>query len=188
MRKQKAGIRSTQKKLLEALVGEVIAPQFKSKQKDIMVNIFDTNDELAMKVFTYQTGRFPNSSSRGNKYIMILCEVDSGGILVEPLCGKSARETTKAFEILMDRLAKQGVHTKHLVLDNEISGEFKEAVDRRQLTYQLVPPHDNRRNQAERDIQTFKAHLISILCGVDEKFQIELWCCLLPQAELTLTC
>ena len=94
MCKQEAGIRSTKKKLLEALEGVAITPQFKSKQKDIMVKVFDTNDELAMKVFTDQTERFPNSSSCGNKYIMVLCKVDSGGILVVPLRGKSAGETT----------------------------------------------------------------------------------------------
>ena len=151
-----------------------------------MVQIFDTNDELSMKVFTDQTGRFPKTSANGNQYIMVLCKIDSSGILVEPLRSKSAGETTRAFETLMDRLSKQGIKTKHIVLDNEISGEFKVAVDNRQLTYQLVPPHDHRRNRAKRAIQTFKAHFISILCGVDEKFPIELWCRLLPQAEITL--
>ena len=54
------------------------------------------------------------------------------------------------------------------------------------MTHQLVPPNDNRRNHAERAIQTFKAHFISILCGVADNFPISLWCRLLPQAEMTL--
>ena len=61
--------------------------------------------------------------------MMVLCEIDSRGILVEPLSSKTACETTRAFEKLMDRLSKQRIKTKHIVLDNEISGEFKEAVE-----------------------------------------------------------
>ena len=85
----------------------------------------------------------------------------------------------------MNRLAKQRIKTKHILLDNKISGDFK-AVANRQLIYQLVPPNDQRRNKAERATQTFKARFISILCGVNKKFLIELWCRLLLQAELTL--
>ena len=54
------------------------------------------------------------------------------------------------------------------------------------MTYQLVPPHDHRRNIAEKAIQTFKSHFISILCGTAENFPLHLWDRLLPQAELTL--
>jgi hypothetical protein len=55
------------------------------------------------------------------------------------------------------------------------------------LEYELVPPPGNhRRNQAERAIQTFKAHFIAILAGVDDKFPLSLWCHLLEPLELTL--
>ena len=39
---------------------------------------------------------------------------------------------------------------------------------------------------AEKAIQTFKAHFISILCGADKDFPLHLWDRLLPQAEHTL--
>ena len=84
---------------------------FKSKQRDVMMKVFDNNNDLAMKVFTDQTGRFPKTSSRGNQYIMVLCEIDSGGILVEPLQSKTAGGTTKVFETRMNRLTKQGIKT-----------------------------------------------------------------------------
>jgi hypothetical protein len=41
-------------------------------------------------------------------------------------------------------------------------------------------------NYAEHVIQTFKAHFISILVGVDNKFPLSLWCHLLKLTELTL--
>jgi hypothetical protein len=43
------------------------------------------------------------------------------------------------------------------------------------MKYQLVPPHDHRRNIAEKTIQVFKAHFISILCGAVKSFTLHLW-------------
>ena len=41
-------------------------------------------------------------------------------------------------------------------------------------------------NPAERAIQTFKNHLISILHGTDKHFPAWLWCQILPQVIITL--
>jgi hypothetical protein len=54
------------------------------------------------------------------------------------------------------------------------------------MKYQLVPPHNHRWNIAEKAIQVFKAHFISILCGTDKSFPLHLWDRLLGQAEHTL--
>jgi hypothetical protein len=53
------------------------------------------------------------------------------------------------------------------------------------MIHELVPPYNHRSNLAERAIQTFKHHFISILSGVDDKFPLSLWCALLEQTELT---
>ena len=44
----------------------------------------------------------------------------------------------------------------------------------------------HRQNRAERAIRTFKAHIIAILAGVNQKFPPYFWDLLLPQAELTI--
>jgi hypothetical protein len=54
------------------------------------------------------------------------------------------------------------------------------------MMHELVPPDNHRSNLAERAIQTFKHHFISILSGVDDKFPLSLWCALLEQMELTM--
>jgi hypothetical protein len=54
------------------------------------------------------------------------------------------------------------------------------------MDYKLVPPGQHRHNQAERAIQTFQAHFISILASIDNKFPLSLWCHLLKPTELTL--
>ncbi len=63
---------------------------------------------------------------------------------------------------------------------------MKACIKENGMDYELVPPGQHRRNQAEQAIQTFKAHFISILAGVNNKFPLLLWCHLLKPAELTL--
>ena len=53
-------------------------------------------------------------------------------------------------------------------------------------SYQLVPPNVHRRNVAEREIQTFKAHFLAILSGVDPDFPNFMRDKLLVQTELTI--
>ncbi len=72
------------------------------------------------------------------------------------------------------------------ILDNECWQDFKHKIESNGMKYQLVPPHDNRRNIAEKAIQTFKDHFVSILCGTDKTFPLYLWDLLLQQAEHTL--
>jgi hypothetical protein len=74
---------------------------------------------------------------------------------------------------------------KHII-DNEASMAFKAKIKENKMEYGLIPPGNHQRNQAERAIQTFKAHFISILAGVDKRFPLSLWCYLLEPAELTL--
>ena len=62
------------------------------------------------------------------------------------------------------------------ILDNECSSEFKNAIKENEMSYQLVLPHDHRRNVAEKAIQTFKHHFVSVLCGADDDFPLQLWC------------
>ena len=59
---------------------------------------------LTGKVFSDQTGRFPQTSSRGNKYIMIFYDYDSSAILAEPLKSRSEVELLRAFTKLHQHL------------------------------------------------------------------------------------
>ena len=94
---------------------------------------------------------------------------------------RSASDMVAAYQKLINRLNKSGIQPKMHILDNECSELLKTAITNNDMDYQLVPPHNHRRNLAERAIQTFKAHFISILCGVDDKFPVSLWCYILPQ-------
>ena len=57
---------------------------------------------------------------------------------------------------------------------------------KKQITYQMVPPHYHRANLAERAIQTFKIQFKSEFSTLHPDFPIVEWDSLLPQAFLTL--
>ena len=57
---------------------------------------------------------------------------------------------------------------------------------KKQITYQMVPPHYHRANLAERAIQTFKIHIKAGLSTLQSDFPIAEWDRLLPQALVIL--
>jgi len=79
----------------------------------------------------------------------------------------------RSYQRMVDRMKRAGLGLREHKLDNEASDAFKECITRNG-------------NQADRAIQTFKVHFISILAGVNDKFPLSLWCQLLEPAELTL--
>jgi len=117
---------------------------------------------------------------------MVLIEIDSNTILVEAMKNRMTGEMIQAYQVLVECLCSAGINPTMHIPDNECSAEFKERIKSNNTKYQFVPPHDHRRNIAEKAIQVFKAHFISILCGADKSFPLHLWDRLLGQAEHTL--
>ncbi len=106
---------------------------------------------------------------------MVLIKIDSNTILVEVMKNHTTGEMIRAYQALVDCLHSAGVTPKMHILDNECPAEFKERIQLNNMQYQLVPPHDHRRNIAEKAIQVFKAHFISIFCSTDKVFPLHLW-------------
>ena len=71
-------------------------------------------------------------------------------------------------------------------MDNECSSDLKLAIINSNSKYELVPPHQHRRNAAEKVIRTMKNHLLSGLATCDPDYPIHEWDRLLDQCELTL--
>jgi hypothetical protein len=148
--------------------------------------VFASTIELRQEIATDLTGRFPVQSSRGYKYILVLYDFDSNAILTEPLRNRSEQEHIRAYNKLHAYLVDRGFQPQLQRLDNEASAAYKSNLRAKNIDFQLVPPHNHRRNAAERAIQTFKNHFVAILCGTDKQFPLNLWCRLLPQATTTL--
>ena len=92
--------------------------------------MIDLEDELEATICTDQMGRFPFRSSRGKQCIVVMCEIDSGAILVESMRDRKGGELIRAHQVLLDRLEESGLKPKHHVLDNEASDVFKATIEK----------------------------------------------------------
>jgi len=71
-----------------AVIDDDISPSPIEKKGDIFVSIYSPRST----VYTDQTGRFPQQSSRGNNYQMVLFDVDSSSTWVEPMKNRTEGE------------------------------------------------------------------------------------------------
>jgi hypothetical protein len=72
------------------------------------------------------------------------------------------------------------------ILDNQADRLTKDMLKERGITYQLVPPHNHRRNHAERDIRTAQNQMICAIQDCDPEASKEIHHLLIPQCEDTL--
>jgi hypothetical protein len=138
------------------------------------------------KIYTDLTGKFPVQSTLGNKYILISYCVDANSILAEPIKDRTAGEIARAHQAVYTYLTTRGLKSQFEILDNECSADLIQVMQKNNIQFQLVPPHLHRANAAERAIRTWKNHFITILCGLDPRFPLQLWDKLLQQTNLTL--
>ena len=106
--------------------------------------------------------------------------------MVEPMRNQTEGETVKVYQVLVYWLKNCGVTPTRHIMANDSSEEFKDTIKKNNTMFQMVPLCDNCRNIPKKGIQTFKEHVVSILCGVDINFSMQLWERLLQQAKLTL--
>jgi hypothetical protein len=65
--------------------------------RDIHTTMYDVRKTM----FLDQTGQFLTRSQSGNKYIMVLVEIDSNAILVEPMKSRKDAEMIRAYNALL---------------------------------------------------------------------------------------
>ena len=70
------------------------------KVRDVYVKVYNARETT----FSNQTGQFPTRSKSGNKYIMVMVEIDSKSILVEPLKCPKDTELICGYNALLLRL------------------------------------------------------------------------------------
>ncbi|OEU17012.1 hypothetical protein FRACYDRAFT_239613 [Fragilariopsis cylindrus CCMP1102] len=133
-----------------------------------------------------QTGAFPHTSSRGNRYIMVMEDSDSGAILAVASKSRNKDHLLAGFIEMHDTLKKAGINPVLHRIDNEFSKELIEEIESRGLKYQIAPRGNHRTIPAERAIQTVKNHFVSTLYGCDPSFPKSQWDRLLQVAVLTL--
>ena len=103
----------------------------------------EDDEDLLKLIYTDGTGRFPKASCRGMNYILVLVEMDSGAILVEAMCDRSAGKHCRAYQVLLDQLHRSKVYPKKHILDNQISDKFRAAIELNKMEHKLVPPQNH---------------------------------------------
>jgi hypothetical protein len=107
-------------------------------------------------MFSDQTGQFPTRSQRGIKYIMVMVEIDSNAILVEPMKSRKDEEMICAYNALLLQLKRAGIVPKKHVLDNEVSENMNTHIlNTCKFDMELVPPGCHRCNAAKVAIRNF---------------------------------
>ena len=137
-------------------------------------------------IYSDLTGRFPVKSARGNQYIFLLYDYDSNTIHVRPLRSRTGTAIVAAYDSIHAHLCARGLTPELQRLDNETSVSLQLSMQTKKVNFQLVPPHNHRRNAAERCIRTFKNHFIAGVCSTHPNFPLNQWDTLLPQAEIIL--
>jgi hypothetical protein len=67
-------------------------------------------------MFSDQTGHFPIQSLCGNKYIMVMVDIDSNTILVEPMKNREDAKMIQAYNTLLLRLKRANIIPKNMSL------------------------------------------------------------------------
>ena len=107
-------------------------------------------------------------------YQMVSFDVDSSSTWVEPMKNRTKGKLILAHRRGLARMRLQGIVPTHQILDNKISAAYKSEIAATNMTYQLVPPNDHRRNIAKKALQTWKDHFIGVLSGTADTFPLHL--------------
>ena len=79
------------------------------KARDVYTSVYKVMNIVLSK----QTGQSPTCSQGGNKYIMVMEEIDSNVILVEPIKNRKDEDLTRAYTEMMSRLRQSGIIKKN---------------------------------------------------------------------------
>ena len=131
------------------------------------------------------TSNLPVRALDGQQLIFITYDYDTNYIFAIPIESTKSEDIMAAFRMVVDTLTAYGYTPTFNVTDNQAAMAIKQYCLSKNITVQLVEPHNYRVNAVERAIQTFKNHFISGLCATDVNFPLQLWNHLVPQAVIT---
>ena len=81
--------------------------------------------DLTGKIYTDQTGRFPITSSKGDKYILVDYHYNSNTIHAEPMKMRTGLELKSAYNKIHILLTNRGLQPSLHIMDNECPNVIK---------------------------------------------------------------
>ena len=79
---------------------------------------------------------------------MVIYDCDINEILVEPIRNSQSATIRNAFLNIHKVLTARGIDPKVYILENDCSGDLKEAMKKYEIDFQLAPQHIYRQNAA----------------------------------------
>ena len=138
------------------------------------------------KIYTDQTGKFLITSSRGNKYILIMYVYDDNSNLTSPVNSRSVRHTLEAFTKQVEHITNiEYIPWVHW-LDNEALASLNKYNKQKDIEYQLATPHIHPVNAAEWAIRTWKDNFFAGISSTYICFPMHMWCRLILQATIKI--
>ena len=139
----------------------------RNRHHEVGANAFAWED-LQGLICSDLPGRFSIISHRNMSYIFLLYDYDSNAILAEPIRSHHAHHLVEGYDKCYKCLHAAGITPVLQRLDNEVSDLLCRSITEKYIQYQLCNAYNHRHNLAERAIQTFKTHFISIINGCDD--------------------
>ena len=124
-----------------------------------------------------QTGTYPRTSSRGNKYICVFYTFDPNYIKGMRVKSRHSSELLKAYNNVYKWYAKAEVLNQYCTvnMDNETPKEVEDFIQLQQTGLQYAQLGRNCR-PAEKAVQTYKACFKSTTASFPPEFPIFHWC------------
>ena len=138
----------------------------------------------SVKSFFDKTGMV--GEKYAHKYIFIMYNEKADYRKLISLQDNDGKALQKAYITAENFFTTRGYESTSELSDNETSKELRKYIKSKGKELKLAPPNQHRGNHVERDIQSVKNHLISLIAGVDPDFPLEEWHRCIPQAEHTL--
>jgi hypothetical protein len=145
MSQQRQNTRSTQ--MRAPTNAPALEPTYTGKTEFVYATIVNSG-----QIYSDLTGRFPTTSVKGNKYVLVVYDYDTNNVLTEPMKSRGDQEMVRAYNKLIQELVDHGFKPRLQRLDNECSSALRSLINQHDIQFQLVPPHMHRRNAAERAI------------------------------------
>ena len=164
MHKMRKILRSTQKITTEEIIEEETEdegnlPPRKIKNREHIVQVIAMKFEDLKEILpSDQTGAFPHMSARGNRYIMIMEDSDTGPILATSIRLRNKEHLLEGFKEMHNTLTQVGINPVLHRIDNEITNKLIKEIGVRGLKYQTAPRENHQMVAAEQGIQTLKNH------------------------------
>ena len=104
--------------------------------------------------FSNQSGQFPITSNRGNKYVVIFYIHNANFVKPVPIKSWSKEELPRAYRLVYAYLTAWGFKPQLHKMDNKASHNIKTLICKENICLQYTPPDNHRTNLVQWDICT----------------------------------